>query len=208
MLTSAGTYHSCRPVSFDTNHKLQLHVDYLSTHSSYIRALLNGTNPLDLVRTSTTMDTSNGSRSDYRYSVPANRLPRLLPGPPNHPTLYLPVPDPSSFRLIAHWMYFGSTTLIEECLYKKVVHWEGLARNVEYLGVSSELKLFLRSYYYGKENGDSGEDPHTACHDSGYNSEMADCDSIVTSGDESYLESENEKGMPRGRLRIRQRLPY
>ncbi|KAG5724011.1 hypothetical protein E4T56_gene11220 [Termitomyces sp. T112] len=47
--------------------RLQLHVDYLSTHSSYIRALLSGANPLDLVHT--TMNTYNGPRSDRRYSI-------------------------------------------------------------------------------------------------------------------------------------------
>ncbi|KAG6862048.1 hypothetical protein C0995_007178 [Termitomyces sp. Mi166 len=184
--------------------RLQLHVDYLSTHSNYIRALLSGANPLDLVHT--TMDAPDGARLDSRYSVPANRLPRLLSSPSNHPTLYLPVPDPSSFQLIAHWMYFGDTTHMEECLHKKIVHWEGLARNVEYLGVSSELKIFLKMWYYGEGICDSDEDFDTACNDSDYDSE--DYDPTPASGDENDLESGNKKELPRGRPRIRRPLSY
>ncbi|KAG6898267.1 hypothetical protein C0992_000712 [Termitomyces sp. T32_za158] len=193
------------PSRLTPDHEPQLHVDYLSTHSSYIRALLSGTSPLDLVWTTT--QTFSGPRSDHRYSVPENRLPRLISGPSNHPTLFLPVPDPSSFHLIVHWMYFGNTTFIEECLHKKIVHWEGLARNVEYLGVSSELKVFLKTWYYREENGDSGKDCHPAYNDSGCNSEMADYDSVTASGDESDIEFENAQELSRGRRRIRHPLP-
>lgn len=44
-------------------------------------------------------------------------------------------------------MYFGSTTYIEEALNKRIVQWEGLARNVEYLGLSTEIKIFLGRWY-------------------------------------------------------------
>ncbi|KAG6917916.1 hypothetical protein DXG01_000353 [Tephrocybe rancida] len=186
--------------------RLQLHVDYLSTHSSYIRALLSGANPIDLVHTTT--DTYSGPKTDRRYTVPPNRLPRLMPGPANHPTLYLPVPDPSSFHLIVHWMYFGDTTYMDECLRQKLVHWEGIARNAEYLGVSSELRVFLKSWYYGDLF--AAEDSDTAYSDSDSDDDRAmdEYESSTASDDESEPRSDNEKDPPRGRPRIRRPLSY
>ena len=77
----------------------------------------------------------------------APSLPRLLPSPPNHPTIYLPVPDPASLRLLIHYMYFGSTAYIEEALDEGTVTWEGLARNVEFLGMGMEIKVCLGRWY-------------------------------------------------------------
>ncbi|KAG6833668.1 hypothetical protein H0H87_002864 [Tephrocybe sp. NHM501043] len=183
---------------------MQLHVDYLSTHSSYIRALLSGANPLDLVHTA--IEGYNGRQTHHHYSVPANRMPRLLPSPSNHPTLYLPVPDPSSFHLIVHWMYFGDTTHIDECLSQKLIHWEGIARNAEYLGVSSELRVFLKIWYH-REFSDP-EESDTAYTDSDGDTEMDEYDSSTVSGDDSDFGSDNEKDPPRGRPRIRRPLSY
>lgn len=44
-------------------------------------------------------------------------------------------------------MYFGQTTLMEDYLNRGVVHWEGIARNVEYLGLPTEIKVFLGRWY-------------------------------------------------------------
>ncbi|KAG6854728.1 hypothetical protein C0991_002441 [Blastosporella zonata] len=192
------------PSSAVSYQRSQLHVDYLSAHSSYIRALLTGANPLDLVHTTT--DTYNGPQADHRYSVPANRMPHLLPGPSNRPTLYLPVPDPSSFHLIIHWMYFGDTTYMEQCLSQKLVHWEGIARNAEYLGVSSELRMFLKLWYY--QDSCAAEDSDTAYSESDGDDEMDEYESSTASENDSDLESDNEKDPPRGRPRIRRPLSY
>lgn len=87
-------------------------------------------------------------------SVPADRLPRLMPCSPDHPILFLPVPDPTSFHLLVHWMYFGDFTYIQDCLHQGSIQWEGIARNVEYLGLSPEIKIFLGNWYYAWLNPD------------------------------------------------------
>ena len=49
------------------------------------------------------------------FDVPVNRLPRLFYLPlPRTPVLFLPVPDPTSFHLLVHWMYFGHTNYIRK----------------------------------------------------------------------------------------------
>ena len=44
-------------------------------------------------------------------------------------------------------MYFGETNAIEDALQRHVIRWDGLARNVEYLGMPEEIKRFLGSWY-------------------------------------------------------------
>lgn len=44
-------------------------------------------------------------------------------------------------------MYFGNTDHIENALDQGDVRWEGLARNVEYLGLSTDIKVFLGCWY-------------------------------------------------------------
>jgi hypothetical protein len=44
-------------------------------------------------------------------------------------------------------MYFGQTALMEDYLNRGVVHWEGIARNVEYLGLPTDIKVFLGRWY-------------------------------------------------------------
>jgi len=44
-------------------------------------------------------------------------------------------------------MYFGDTNALEDALQRHVIRWDGLARNVEYLGMPDELKRFLGRWY-------------------------------------------------------------
>ncbi|KAF8844801.1 hypothetical protein BDN67DRAFT_893667 [Paxillus ammoniavirescens] len=122
---------------------LRLHMDYLSAKSSFLRGLFSGASPLDLIQSVHI----SACRPSTSLRVPQNRLPRLLPSTPSHPVVFLPVPDPSSIHLLFHWMYFGSTEHIESCLDQGTIQWEGLARNVEYLGLSTEIKVFLGRWY-------------------------------------------------------------
>jgi len=131
----------------------KLHVDYLSAQSPLLRGLFAGANPLDLINAAkgpskADPGCSNGSRkSALPFDVPENRLPRLLPSNPVHPTLFLPVPDPTSFHLLVHWMYFGHTHYISDCLDRGVVQLPGISRNVAYLGLADKaVGKFLRRW--------------------------------------------------------------
>jgi hypothetical protein len=125
-------------------------MDYLSAQSTFLRGLFSGASPLDLINTNPNappaFNTSPLTPSG-QFTVPSNRLPRLLPSHPTHPTVFLPVPDPTSFHLLVHWIYFGRTNYIEECLSQGVIQWEGVARNVEYLGLPTDIKIFLGRWY-------------------------------------------------------------
>jgi len=130
----------------------KLHVDYLSAQSTFLGGLLAGTNPLDLINATTQTDSKEENHSTSRkgtlpFNVPANRLPRLLPSSPTHPTFFLPVPDPTSFHLLVHWMYFGHTTYIEDCLNRGIVQLPGITKNVAYLGLPDNIiGKFLRRW--------------------------------------------------------------
>jgi len=128
---------------------MKLHIDYLSAQSTLLRALFSGASPLDLIHpTATTQPAPDvAGRSSISASSLASRLPRLLPSSPDHPIVYLPVPDASSFPYLVTWIYFGDTSALEDALQRRVIRWDGLARNVEYLGMPEEIKRFLGRWY-------------------------------------------------------------
>jgi len=125
---------------------MKLHIDYLSAQSTLLRALFSGSSPLDLIHPATQPVPDVAGRSSISASLAA-RLPRLLASSPDHPIVYLPVPDASSFPHLVTWMYFGDTSALEDALQRRVIRWDGLARNVEYLGMPEEIKRFLGRWY-------------------------------------------------------------
>ncbi|KAK7038121.1 hypothetical protein R3P38DRAFT_2904562 [Favolaschia claudopus] len=127
---------------------LKLHVDYLSAHSTFLRSLFSGASTLDLISSAALSESPSPPDPSGEFSVPENRLPRLFPGSSSsHPILFVPIPDPSSIHLLVHWMYFGSLSYIEDALNSGSVDWEGIARNVEYLGLPADIKVFLGRWY-------------------------------------------------------------
>lgn len=130
----------------DVRMLMKLHIDYLSAQSTLLRALFSGASPLDLIHPASQPSPSAAGRISISASVAA-RLPRLLPSSSDHPIVYLPIPDPSSFPYLVSWMYFGDTTALDNALQRRAIHWDGLARNVEYLGMPEELKRFLGRWY-------------------------------------------------------------
>jgi hypothetical protein len=127
-------------------------MDYLSAQSTFLRGLFAGANPLDLLNATAPADSNQERHFTPRkgfipFNVPANRLPSLLPSSPTHPTLFLPVPDPTSFHILVHWMYFGRTEYIEDCLNRGIIHLPGITRNVAYLGLPDDtIGKFLRRW--------------------------------------------------------------
>lgn len=178
-------------------------MDYLSAHSTLLRGLLSGASPLDLISSASPSSTPRGS--SFHLPIPADRqhlspkpsaarglpiaplMPRLLPSSPSHPTIYLPVPDPSSLRLLIHYMYFGSTTYIEDALDDGTVTWEGLARNVEFLGMRMEMKVCL-GRWYGRWRRSFGQS-------SSEKMDMEDDDDYTDSDDDSYIDSDDDDDM-------------
>ncbi|KAF8636553.1 hypothetical protein AX17_003365 [Amanita inopinata Kibby_2008] len=123
---------------------LHLHSIFLLSSSSFLRGLLGGASPLDLFHTTPQIGPDGSSHLfTGQFAHPANHIPRLLPCSPDHPSIYLPVPDPHSIQAVIYWIYWGKTDYIEQCLYEGTVQWEGLCKNVEYLGLPTELKIFL-----------------------------------------------------------------
>lgn len=185
----------------------QLHMDYLSAHSTLLRGLFSGASPLDLVPSSP-QTTPHGSffhlpiPPDPRPASPrpsaarglpiAPLLPRMLPSPPTHPTVYLPVPDPASLRLLIHYMYFGSVAYIEAALDEGAVAWDGLARNVEFLGMGMDIKVCLGRWYGRWRRGRAS--PHArAPGDCAPADEYSDSDSDDSDG--SYVDSDEDADM-------------
>jgi len=180
---------------------LELHVDYLSAHSSYLRRLFSGASPLHLINTDEcSTPVSPTLTSSGRFTIPTNRLPHLMPSSPDHPILLLPVPDPTSFHLLVHWMYFGDTRYIEDCLCQKTIQWEGIARNVEYLDLSTEIKIFLGRWYacwlHPGDQRTFEDDSETACSD-----DDDDDDSTLSDLDEDF-HFDDGKEVDRGRTRM------
>ncbi|PCH37735.1 hypothetical protein WOLCODRAFT_22815 [Wolfiporia cocos MD-104 SS10] len=127
---------------------MQLHMDYLCAHSALLRGLLSGASPFDLIDGSSASPiSSRPSSTSGAAPQRAPLFPSLLPSSPTHPSILLPVPDPASFRLLVHYIYFGSTSYIEDALDDGTLSWEGIARNVEYLGMGAEIKIFLGRWY-------------------------------------------------------------
>ncbi|KAF9647582.1 hypothetical protein BDM02DRAFT_3116794 [Thelephora ganbajun] len=106
------------------------HIDYLCSQSRLLRRFFGE---------STVASTS-------KSPLPA-RAPYFLSSSNSHPVVFLPLPDPSSFDLLFHWMYHGSMKNIEFALNDGTVTWEGLARNVEYLDIRDDMRQFLGHWY-------------------------------------------------------------
>ncbi|KAF8910739.1 hypothetical protein CPB85DRAFT_1435206 [Mucidula mucida] len=187
---------------------MKLHTDYLFAHSKFLCTLFSDASPIDLINPSAALDGTSVHTIAGSYSIPRDRLPRLMPSSaPSHPVLFLPVPDPSSLPLLIHWMYFGDTDLISDALEKRQVQWEGIARNVEYLGLPSDIKVFLGRWYgkwlnhdHSSSLGESdSDDSDTAFSDSDEDMmDVADSDSDTDVGTTASLKDES---LSRGRDR-------
>ncbi|KAM6500414.1 hypothetical protein JOM56_003428 [Amanita muscaria] len=177
---------------------LHLHSIFLLSSSSFLRGLLSGASPLDLIHTTPHAECEDASHLfTGQFTHPANHIPRLLPCSPDHPSIYLPVPDPQSIQAIIYWIYWGKTEYIEQCLHNGSIQWEGLSKNAEYLGLPTELKIFLaqwRRCWLSPDHSPyaSDEESDTLISDS-----EDDTSSTVSDSDASW-DMDDEKA-PRGR---------
>ena len=179
-------------------------MDYLCAHSALFRSLLSGATAYDLVADASVArpqsPTSAPSPALSRQSsVSSLRLPCILPSStPTHPVVHLPIPDPASFHHLVHYLYFGSTSFIEDALEKGDLTWEGLARNVEYLQMGPEIKSFLGRYWRRAHSYYAYGDDESDCeYDSDFDSDSeSESDSdFDMSEDDTTLADPDEDGM-------------
>ena len=178
---------------------------------------------------STAQASRNFNSGPTSRSHPFSGIPRFLPSAsPTQPILFLPVPDPSSFRILVHYMYFGSTVYLEDALDNGEISWEGLARNVEYLGMNVEIKVFLGRWYGRWKRGRDYLNEDDEDYDSDDSYDSSDVEDIeyferqssttstsftMDSDDEMALEEDFRKACldpepPRGRNRASRRLGH
>ncbi|KAG8911377.1 hypothetical protein FRC01_005748 [Tulasnella sp. 417] len=87
------------------------------------------------------------SSSPSTPSTPTSTPTPQQQQPQQGPIIVLPVPDPQSFPLLIHYMYHGKMDAIERTLREGQVSWEGLVRNVEYLGLRDDVKRYLGKWW-------------------------------------------------------------
>lgn len=107
-----------------------------------------------------------GSATPSSRSFPTPRpsaAPRTLKGArvlpnatPPHPqgsggpvpiSVYLPLPDPASFGVILHWLYWGDTATLERSLSRGSVTWQGIVKNIEYLSLDDSIKRVMGKWW-------------------------------------------------------------
>jgi len=190
---------------------LHLHSIFLLSSSSFLRGLLSGASPLDLIHTAQHAGYVGASHLfTGQFAHPANHIPRLLPCSPDHPSIYLPVPDPQSIEAVFYWIYWGKTDYIEQCLHDGSIQWDGLCKNVEYLGLPTELKIFLaqwRQIWLSPDHSPcmSDEESDTLVSDS--DDDDDDTASTVSDSDDSW-DMDDEKDHTRGRSTIARSLHF
>jgi hypothetical protein len=89
---------------------------------------------------------------------------RILPQRDGEPvSIYMPIPDPASFGLVLHWLYWyvfpkmsrdcaklinrGDTPTIERALSQGLATWQGVVKNIEYLALDDSIKRVIGKWW-------------------------------------------------------------
>ena len=88
-------------------------------------------------------------------------------------------------------MYFGDFTHIQKFLHEGTIQWEGIARNVEYLGLNSDIKIFLGNWYHAWLNPDR-ETEIDSINNDGDDSESDESDDSMSESDTVYSDSDEQ----------------
>ncbi|KIR33527.1 hypothetical protein I307_00603 [Cryptococcus deuterogattii 99/473] len=119
-----------------------LHKDYLTTQSTLF---------YNLIRSATAHVTTPTQRDQYGRLVwqsPVYRGAKVLPTKHGRQrVLYVPLPDPSSFGVLLHWLYWHDVSYFNHCLSRGFATWQGVIRNIEYLGLDNEIKLLAGKWW-------------------------------------------------------------
>ncbi|WVQ72677.1 hypothetical protein IAR50_002237 [Cryptococcus sp. DSM 104548] len=112
-----------------------LHRDYITTQSSLFHTLLRQS----AAQAST--PTQRDLNGRLVWHAPVHKGARVLPTRPGAPkAIQVPLPDPASFGVILHYLYWHDAEHFNHCLTKGTVTWQGIIRNIEYLGLDPEIK--------------------------------------------------------------------
>lgn len=119
-----------------------LHQDYLYPQSSLLRTLLSSSSSqLDSIHL-------DGRPSSAGAPPKVVRGARLLPTSIGEPlAVYLPLPDPASFSVLVHWIYWGDVEALESALSKGIVEWQGVVKNIHYLGMDDNVKRVMGKWW-------------------------------------------------------------
>lgn len=119
-----------------------LHKDYLTTQSTLFHSLISS---------ATAHVTTPTQRDQYGRLVwqsPIYRGAKVLPTKHGRQrVLYVPLPDPSSFGVLLHWLYWHDAGHFNHCLSRGLATWQGVIRNIEYLGLDNEIKLLAGKWW-------------------------------------------------------------
>ncbi|EPQ28673.1 uncharacterized protein PFL1_03976 [Pseudozyma flocculosa PF-1] len=91
--------------------------------------------------TSTSLLNSPSRRRSSIWSPSRDNRPRFLPkGSTKARALYLPLPDPSSFPAVLHYLYHGDFGALARMMEAGEARWDGLMVNADYLGLDARLR--------------------------------------------------------------------
>ncbi|ODN92129.1 hypothetical protein L198_05801 [Cryptococcus wingfieldii CBS 7118] len=130
-----------------------LHRDYITTQSSLFHTLLRQSSA------QATTPTQRDANGRLVWQAPVYKGARVLPTRAGSPkAIQVPLPDPSSFGVILHYLYWHDAEHFNYCLTKGIVTWQGVIRNIEYLGLDPEIKhlagKWWKRWVKPVENGD------------------------------------------------------
>lgn len=119
-----------------------LHMDYLTTQSTLFHTLISS------AKAHVTTPTQRDQYGRLVWQSQAYRGAKVLPTKHNRQrVLYVPLPDPSSFGVLLHWLYWHDVGHFNHCLSRGLVTWQGVIRNIEYLGLDNEIKLLAGKWW-------------------------------------------------------------
>ncbi|RXK36140.1 hypothetical protein M231_06582 [Tremella mesenterica] len=127
-----------------------VHSGYLTTQSGLFHALFAHKtsfqmNQLPPLRSAGLGPGSGSGHSPQNKGYKGSRW--MPPRVGEKPTLWVPLPDPGSFSVLLHWMYWGDNLALESAIHNGLVSWQGIVRNIEYLEASDSLKRVLGQWW-------------------------------------------------------------
>ena len=131
-----------------------LHREYLVTQSTLLRTLLTTSPHLDLAALATSSPPLPEQSPSPSRTV---RGARILPTRSGATVaIHVPLPDPASFGVLLHWLYWGDDGALESALNRGLVTWQGVVKNIDYLSLDDSVKRVLGKWWRRWIKTDSG----------------------------------------------------